>query len=454
VQYGPLVLWALCGVGLLLLVQHSARQMLEQSSETGYAEADASPLVDLNSVDVHFRHMGRETLRLHAARLVLLHDLRTIRVDGISDGVANELGRPILMFAAGRAQFDAGFGGITNGSLHIDQTVSARTTSLAFPVQVSTSGIDWQWPRGLIVAAGPVQAQVGSLGTIRSATLVVDPTTQSATFSSLTAVADSSVVPIPEPATGQSTAKSGPPEQVIFQATQQGHWDEQSHTLTIDGPVTIREGKVEMQTIGAIYDHSSDIARALTPVKIVDDKNTLLGDHGSVNFQTHIATLDGNVELSATPTPTTSAKSDNTIETQARKPTQMFCDHIVYNYRTKIADSAGHLKIVQTERTVTADTGTYDTNAQMITLDGDVDGHDTDGKHVTAPSAKVSVDPKNEYIDVKGPITYTFPVNSADNPLPAAAQSSGARPAPTDKPATSTAPTPTGMPPAPPRSAP
>jgi lipopolysaccharide assembly outer membrane protein LptD (OstA) len=259
----------------------------------------------------------------------------------------------------------------------------------------------------------------------------------------LLAIADSSIAPLPAPAVSGGSTAPQPPEHVVFQASQQGHWDEQKHTLTIDGPVIVREGKVEMQTVGAVYDHSTDVAVALAPVTIVDDKNTLTGEHGTINFQTHVATIDGTVEMSATPTSAGNAnKSSDTLDSQTRKPTRMYCDHIVYNYRTKIADASGHLKIVQTDRTVTADAGKYDTGAQMIALVGNVDGRDTDGKHLTAPSADVSVDPKNEYIDVKGPIVYDFPVNETDNPLPATARSSTSAPAPDSDAPTTTAPQP------------
>jgi hypothetical protein len=429
-------------MGLLLTVQHAALQMLRQSAATELVAEAATPLLDLNSVDIQLRDAGRRTMSLHAARFVLMRDLRTISVGAISGGVAYNMGRPVLLFAAGRAVFDAGMGGISSGWLHLDNGVSVNATALHFPVKLTTAGIDWQWPKGEIVARGSVNARVGTLGEASAAILRVDPSSRSAEFTNLTAVADSKILPLPTPVQGKNADSAATGKRVVFKATEQTHWDDQRKTLATSGPVTVREGDVEMRTVGAIYDQTVDVARALSPVTIIDDKNTLTGDHGSIDFKTHIATLDGSVEMSATPTAPAPGKSGNTLESQTRKPTRMFCAHIVYNYRTKVADATGNLKIVQTDRVVTALKGTYDTNAQMIALDGDVDGHDSDGKHLIAPAANISVDPKNEYIDVKGPIEYEFPVSGEDNPVPPVAQSSGAKSTAPDKPSAIIAPKP------------
>jgi lipopolysaccharide export system protein LptA len=443
--YAPLVAWTCIGLGLLFVVRQSAVSMLARSESASFDSDRATPLADLNSVDAVFRSAGRETLSLHAARFVLLHDMRTITVDGIATGVAYAAGKPALDFSAGHAWFFAPIGNLNDGRLSLARNVSARTVAAGMPVRATTSGLDWRWPNGIVRASGPVVAQVGTLGTVRSATLSIDPKSESATFSGLEAVADASVLPVPQtPSSGASASSSAGAtdsgrEHIVFDADQQGRWDEQTHTLSIAGPVTVREGAVRMQTVGVVYDKSTNTAKALTPVTIVDEKNTVTGDHGDIDFDTHDATLDGNVHLYATPAK--AANSGDTLQTQAHKPTNLNCDHIVYNYRTKLADATGHLTVLQTDRTVTADAGHYDTKAELITLVGHVDGRDKDGKHVTAPAATVSVKEGDEYIEVKGPIEWSFDVGSQDNPLPPGTQSSKpGTPAKPDTPAAAAAP--------------
>jgi hypothetical protein len=417
-----------------------------------------TPFIDLHMVELRARQRGSETLRLNAGQLVLYRDLRTVSVDDITNGVGYKAGRPVLTFAAGHADILAGIGPSPVTFIRLNRRVTATTSAEHIPLHVTTDGLDWSWPSGPIQTRGEVDAIVGSLGRVQCARLDEDPTAKAVTFGavsittngvgSIARLADATSAAIPAPAAPPATAQSGDADMddsIHINAPQGGRWDEQGRTLTIHGPVTFRQGDATMETVGAIYDNTTKVAHALSPVKITDKTNTLTGNQGSVDFHSHIATIDQNVTLTALPTGPP-AKNSESIDEQAKQPTTMTCDHMTYDYRTKLADASGNLKITQPHRIVTATTGHYDANLHIITLNGDVDARSDDGRDLKTPTARVSVAEGDEWIELPGPIQADFTLSDDDNPLPKGGKggkkgAKGKPAAPAAAPAHSTAPT-------------
>jgi lipopolysaccharide assembly outer membrane protein LptD (OstA) len=172
-----------------------------------------------------------------------------------------------------------------------------------------------------------------------------------------------------------------------------------------------------MATVGAIYDRKTDIAHAQSPVTITDPETTVTGKAGDVDFKKHIATLSGNVHVDIEPKPDKgSSDDDSSAKSEAKQPSTMTCDAIVYNYKTKFAITNGTVVIKQEHRTVTADKGTYDVKTHIAELTGNMVATSDDGKVLKAEYAKVSVKKGDEWIDIPHPTEMLIPVNPDDNP--------------------------------------
>ncbi len=445
VKYLGLGLACVTSIVLLLVVQNSARQLLTTSEVMYEPDARTTPLIDLNGVELRARQNGSETLRMDAAHLVLFRDMRTVSVDGVTGGEVHSHDLPAVRFQAGHASFTNEPNDFAGGDLQLTGAVSAEVATPIAPIHVTTSNLEWRWPQGRLSADSPINATIGALGTLTCRSLQFDPVARSVEFGAVQITA--SVANLLKLASVDTT--QGAPEasatsnSVTVNAPEGGHWDEQTRILSVRGPVVFKQGDETMETDGAIYDRNTNIAKALSPIKLYDSQNSLTGDHGEVNFGTHVAIITDNVVLKAIPPKTSTKQSSDNLDTEARQPTDLTCDHISYNYRTKLADADGHLKITQTNRTITAKTGHYDANAQVAELVGDVDAKSTDGKSLKSDTMKASLKQGDEWIEIPGPIQAEFKIDDADNPKPATTTTAttsptGAKPRAASPPASAT----------------
>jgi lipopolysaccharide assembly outer membrane protein LptD (OstA) len=330
--------------------------------------------------------------------------------------------------------------------LELTNGITANFQSDIGPVNISAGGLRWDGAAKMASVMGSIHAEIKNLGTATCQTMALDINNKAVIFGAVQIIVLSGAIISQNAVANTSNQSTDSQEKIVFNAPQGGRDDEQRKMLHISGPVTVTQGDVKLTTVGIDFDHVTRDAKALAPVVITDDANQLKGDNGDVNFKTHIATVNGHVDIYAVPKDQ-STKSSDDLDTEARQPTHMHCDHLVYNYRTKLADADGHLVVLQTSRTVTATTAHYDTVAQVITLHGNVDAKSNDGKHFTAPDATVSVKQDDEWIEIKGPVTYEFTPSDEDNPLPPDARKSskksGAKPKAPQVPTPSASPTPT-----------
>jgi hypothetical protein len=379
--------------------------------------------LSLRDVELQGSRQGVRTWAFHAAQITLARDRDSASADQLTDGTIYQDAKPALEFAAGHAQADIAAYGASAGELLLSGNVSVRTVGsatrrLGAPFAATAPSLTWSPARGTIDCAGPAQARIGSLGTLSANTLHYDTKTQSADIGRLHLVAASQAIPqqaIPQVvpiSPGASPQKSD----VQVDAPEGGHWDGQAHTWLFHGPVTFTQKDATMQTVGGSYDQRAGFAKSQSPITLKDPETTLTGQQGTVDFKQHVATLAGDIHLTVKPKP--AAKGSDTVDTEAHQPAVMTCDQIVYNYRTKLATSTGHFVVHQKDRTVTADKGLYDANAQLVTLDGNVHYTTTDGQSFTASEAVISVKPGDETVDVNGPIKGSIPVNDQDNPVP------------------------------------
>ena len=315
----------------------------------------------------------------------------------------------------------------SNSQLVCPARVHAAVDSLGSygPYQVESTGLLYDEPSGQVRCANPISVSVPALGSATCRPLVVDTHQHTSDFGQVKIVADAPAIltpmPTPAPPTTQKPGAKLPDDTddntVTVDAPGGGHWDEQTKTLPVKGPVTFHQGDAAMSTVGAIYDRKSDIAKGLSPVTITDPETTVTGDQGSVDFKHHIANLTGHIHIDVEPKPEKAADPDDTSgEGEARQPSVLTCDAVDYDYRKKFAITKGTVVIKQKHRTVTADQGTYDTVKHIADLTGHVVADSDDGQHMEADHAKISLKKGDEWIDIPHPNVYKFKVEDEDNP--------------------------------------
>jgi lipopolysaccharide export system protein LptA len=429
-QAVTICLWAIGGVALLVFVRTSAQQLLQTDSQRGPVQASATPLLTLTNLEIRVRSSGAQSLDINANRLILTRDLSNVTIDGVTQGIVTAQSLPNFNFSAGHLDLHLSAWPSIPPLLNLSHGVSAHIDVFGTPVSISAPGLTWQAPSGVATFDGPVTANVANLGTVKCLGMAANPSSGAIEFSGISATmtslpgARTLLVDDSAPQTADQSASgdTGADDSVHVQAPGGGRWDEQQRTLTIRGPVTFTQQDASVQTVGAVYDRATNTAQAGSTVHLKDSQSTLVGDHGTIDFSSHVATLDGNVVLISTPKADadkqTSASSDQTLDAQTNKPTTMDCDHMTYNYRTKLADASGNLVIKQTNRTVTADSGHYDANTQVALLSGNIDAKSDDGRDLRTATATISMKKGNEFIDLPGPISGVFSLPSEDNPRP------------------------------------
>jgi lipopolysaccharide export system protein LptA len=420
----------------------SVREFSRFAPYSGFFNASStlSPDVELalDGVQIRARQAGVAQWSCHADRLQLTKGREFANITGIRSGVLMRAGTPAASFAAGSASYRSAIYGLYNGQISLNGGIRlasldtlgplhTRVVASAPSMTCDTQLESLNFPEGAIL-------NMNGIGNLRSAHVTYNFKTGVAAFGALVlqaAIPASFGLAAPMAPSGAS-----PDSNNVTMHAADAHFDEQTHIVSTAGPVTFQQGKERLDTVGAVYNQKTFVAKALSPVTITDDTSVLTGKVGQVDFKQHVATVSDTVVLKITPKQTVAtttggkptADNDDSLDTASSKPTMLTCDQITYNYRTKIAQIPGHLVITQPKRTVKADSGRYDANAQVIDLDGDVVGTETDGKKIQAPHAKVSVKQGDEWMVVNGPVSAQFPVPEEDNPIPVAARKGSATP--------------------------
>lgn len=334
--------------------------------------------------------------------------------------------QPIVIDARA-ASFDQNTGTVSCPTEASARIVLPHTSSV---VKLDASRSSWSPRTGLLIAPGGAHADVASLGAVDCDAPQIDTRTRTLDFAHIRLTASDAAIGAAPDAAPQPPAKVDP-NRVYVDAAEGGHWDEQQSVLTLRGPVKFTQGDAVMRMIGAIWNRKTGIAVAQSPVTLTDPENTLTGVHGQVNFRTKRFTLDTSVILRQTPKDTPPSSDSNDFNTVANEPTDMTCDRLVYNYRDKTAIATGHVVIIQKHRTVSADSGTYDSNTRIAQLEGHVVGVTDDNRLLRAPRATVSLKKGDQWIEFPNQMDFEFTPDAEDNPR---ANAAPAKPAPAPRP--------------------
>jgi lipopolysaccharide export system protein LptA len=221
---------------------------------------------------------------------------------------------------------------------------------------------------------------------------------------------------------------SAPPETVTYESGA-AQWLSAPHSLELSQGVQFGQDDATLQTNAAVAlldkDQNLVSAKAQGPVHIYDPQDDLTGQHGSVDFTKHTATLRDNIVLVVKPDKHEANADGNSLHKQFKDPATLTCSEMTYDYKYKIGRIPGSLtvtQVIQTKddglqtRTLTADAGLYNGKAQTIQLVGDIKGTYSDGSVIqgdTRPQGKpvlINIKEGAEEIDVPFPTQGHFTV--------------------------------------------
>ncbi len=196
---------------------------------------------------------------------------------------------------------------------------------------------------------------------------------------------------------------SDPPKTVDCQSGT-AQWISAPHTAELGSGVQFSQDDAVLKTNAAValFDKDNNVisAKAQGPVHIYDPQDDLVGQHGSVDFTKHLATLTDNIVLVVKPGKREAAAGDASLRKQFKDPATLTCQKMTYDYRFKVGRIPGPLTVTQTVQTkdgspqtriLTADAGLYNGKAETVQLVGDVKVTFSDGSIVegdTRPKGK------------------------------------------------------------------
>lgn len=178
-------------------------------------------------------------------------------------------------------------------------------------------------------------------------------------------VQTSSAAPKPAP------PASGGKRRVSFFGKQQSY-TEKTGIYDLRGDVWFKSEDTTLTTDYATYNKATKIASSPGPLKVVDTLNTVTGNTGTAFYNTKDIKLRGNVVIVARPRDADLTAPEGSPRRQFDAPATITCETVDYNWGTRVAFLTGGLKVVQKNRTVTADKATYDGRLERVTLEGNV----------------------------------------------------------------------------------
>ncbi|MHB0939044.1 MAG: LPS export ABC transporter periplasmic protein LptC [Armatimonadota bacterium] len=134
-----------------------------------------------------------------------------------------------------------------------------------------------------------------------------------------------------------------------------------------------------------------------------DTEARITGDKVVGHTSPRWAEFTGHVKLVATP-----KKKENGSELKGKlggEPTTITSDSLSYDYGNKIAQARKNVVVVQKNRTLWADEGTYDQKAELVTLKGHVKMKNTGDEELKEMKNAeiVTVSLENDWIDIVAP---------------------------------------------------
>lgn len=153
----------------------------------------------------------------------------------------------------------------------------------------------------------------------------------------------------------------------------------QGTLLTANGNLTFSSDDMTLVTAKALWNDTTKVATSPGKLTMTDPENTLTGNTGTAFYRTKDAKIRGNVVINTRPKPNTSP-AEGSPRRAFNAPAVITCESVDYNWRSKVAVATGNLKLVQKDRTVTADKCIFEGKQDRVTLEGNVVYTKGDGK--------------------------------------------------------------------------
>ena len=192
----------------------------------------------------------------------------------------------------------------------------------------------------------------------------------------------------------QGSAPAAAPETVTCESGA-AQWLSAPRSLELSQGVQFGQDDAVLKTQAAVAlldkDQNLVSAKAQGPVHLYDTQDDLTGQHGSVDFTRHLATLRDSIVLVVKPGKREANAGGSSLRKQFKDPATLTCQMMTYDYRFKIGHIPGPLtvtQVIQTKedgvqtRTLTADAGLYNGKAETIQLVGDIKITNSDGSKV------------------------------------------------------------------------
>lgn len=191
-------------------------------------------------------------------------------------------------------------------------------------------------------------------------------------------------------------------------------------TVLLSGNVIIKQGDAVLKSDKIEYDETTQIAKSPGVLTISDPENDIRGDSGIAYLKERRGVLTGNIKLIAKPRQTT--QSNDKKPPELRDAATMTCDSLEYFYKQKQATASGNLKIMQKDRTVTAEKAQYNVKDEIVTLTGGVKGSDEKGQNFSSGGkVTVSIKEGDEWMEMEQ-AAGTFKVKSEEEESPEASK--------------------------------
>jgi len=226
----------------------------------------------------------------------------------------------------------------------------------------------------------------------------------------------------------QSSAPAAAPQTVSYQSGA-AQYLSAPHTLELSQGVQFGQDDAILKTNAAVtlFDKDNNVisAKAQGPVHLYDTQDDLTGQHGSVDFTKHLATLRDSIVLVVKPGKREASADGASLRRQFKDPATLTCQMMTYDYRFKVGKIPGPLtvtQVVQTKedglqtRILTADAGLYNGKAETIQLVGDIKITNSDGSKVQGDTRQLGlpvslyIKEGSESLSVPFKTTGVFPV--------------------------------------------
>jgi lipopolysaccharide export system protein LptA len=141
-----------------------------------------------------------------------------------------------------------------------------------------------------------------------------------------------------------------------------------------------------------VYNRRSQIGTAPGKLQVDDEQNTITGDRGEADYGKKVARVFGNVIVVARPKQDAKAQ-DGSARKDFRNPVRIEASEVVYNWKSKVADTSKDTVIRFTVRKrnwqVTADKIQYRGTEETAYLDGNVRAVNDQGDEMRSKTAVV-----------------------------------------------------------------